>query len=111
MAVVGRKLLVQVAERRSHEHVDPAQQMVSRYAIFKVELVEQPRLIRRLPPHHRVCSRCSGQQESLFDPHFNGLLQHNLPTADLRTLMPRREAARENASSILTSEVATPTRR
>ena len=77
MAVVGRKLLVQVAERRSHEHVDPAQQMVGRYAIFKVELVEQPRLIRRLPPHHRVCSRCSGQQESLFDPHFNGLLQHN----------------------------------
>jgi hypothetical protein len=52
VAIVGLELLVQVGERRRHEHVHPPQQVVLGYAIFQPELVEQPALIAPLPTHH-----------------------------------------------------------
>ena len=50
VAIVGLELLVQVAKRRRDEHVDPAQQMVLRNAVFETELVKQTPLIRLCRP-------------------------------------------------------------
>ncbi len=53
VAVVVSELLAQIGERGRREHVDPAQQMIGWNTIFEMKLVEEPGLIRRLPPHHR----------------------------------------------------------
>ena len=50
------KLLVKVSQRRGHEHIDEAQQVVLGDAIVEAELVEQPALIASPPPHHRAAS-------------------------------------------------------
>ncbi len=48
-----RKLMVQIGQRCRGEHIDAAEQMVGRNALVEVKLVEEPGLIRCLPPHHR----------------------------------------------------------
>jgi hypothetical protein len=35
------------------KHVNAAEQMIGRNALVEMELIELPRLVRRLPPHHR----------------------------------------------------------
>src|SRR5436190_14890774 len=52
LAVEGCQLLTKSSQQPCHHRIDPAQQMTSRNALFKVEQVEQMALIARLPTHH-----------------------------------------------------------
>src|SRR5207344_1365242 len=52
LAVERCQLLTKSSQQPCHHRIDPAQQMTSRNALFKVEQVEQMALIARLPTHH-----------------------------------------------------------
>ena len=83
VAVVISKLVAQIGERSSREDIDAAEQMIGWNAVIEMKLVEQSRLIRRPPPHHRQAPSLHWRTESLFVGAFNGVLQHNRPTADV----------------------------
>jgi len=44
------EFLVQIGERRHHEHVHPSPQMALRDSVLEPELVEQPALVAPLSP-------------------------------------------------------------
>ena len=76
-----RKLLAQIRESCSYEHIDAAEQMIGGNALVEMKLVEEPRLVRRLPSHHRPPPSPTLATESLFAGALNGVLQHNRPEA------------------------------
>src|SRR5205085_3427151 len=82
VTVVVRKLTAQVGERSCREHIDAAEQMIGRHSLLEMKLVEEPRLIRRLPPHHCQPPSRPRPTESLFAGGLNGVLQHNRPKAN-----------------------------
>ena len=53
VAVERTQLLVQVAEHRCHENVDPAQQVALREHIIEPEFLKKARLFSMLSPHHQ----------------------------------------------------------
>lgn len=70
--VVVGYLVAQIGQRSRSEHIDPAEQMVSRDALVEVELVEQPRLGRR------QCTDGSRSMPTLL-PAVTKLVAHGPP--------------------------------
>src|ERR1700730_14776064 len=68
-AVEWTQLFVQVAEHRSHENIDPAQQVPLRDHVIEPKFVEKVRLLSILSSHHRrIILPSFNQQESSFSP-------------------------------------------
>jgi hypothetical protein len=61
-----RQRLAQIGESSCREHINAAEQMIGWNAIIEMKLVEQSRLIRRPPPHHRQPPSPTQAKESLF---------------------------------------------
>src|SRR3990170_396271 len=80
----GPQLLAQIPESRSYEHIDAAEQMIGGHALVEMKLVEEPRLVCRLPSHHRPPPSRPLPTESLFAGVLNRVLQHNRPLADVQ---------------------------
>ena len=70
------------AERVRRERAEAAAEWQKR--VVEIERIEQPRLIRRLPSHHRRAPRSLPlKQESAFAPMINRLFQHYRHLADM----------------------------
>ena len=85
VAVERTQLLVQVAEHRCHENVDPAQQVALRDHVIEPEFIKKARLLSMLSPHHRrIFPHSFNKQESSFSPlrkPFFDSIRHNQKSA------------------------------
>jgi hypothetical protein len=69
VAIEGAQLLVQVAQRRRHENIDPPQQVVLWDHVIEPKLVEKTGLVSFRSSHHRRIIPCSPKsQESSSGP-------------------------------------------
>ena len=53
VTIMVGELVAQIRKSGRGEHIDPTQQMIGGDTVVEMKLVEEPHLVRRLPPHHR----------------------------------------------------------
>src|SRR5437660_12697010 len=89
--------IVQVAEHRCHENIDPAQQVPLRDHVIEPKFVEKVRLLSILSSHHRrIIPPSFNQQESSFSPSrkpfFDSIKPRRTTTSALRRLFIQKRA-------------------